>query len=188
MGGREGSVGGALGLVAALAAVLLAGSATSVEGQLRGGGPPDDEVGRSLELGVRAGIDYQGDSPILGGQLRLSVDPWRRVDLLPSVEFVFQNALTERQVNLDGAFYVDDGRTLYLGGGAAYRNTYYLDEDNRPLPTRETRTGYNVFGGIHLSSTEFPLRLQVEGRWTFIDDFEPRTIELGLNYPIPLGF
>jgi len=171
-----------------LAVVLLAMNASSVEGQLRGGGPPEDDEGRSLELGVRVGVDYQGDTPVLGGQLRVSVDPWRRVDLLPSVEFVFRNALTERQVNLDGAFYLDGNRTVYLGGGAAYLNTYYLDDDDHPLPTRETRTGANVFVGIHLSSTELPLRLQVEGRWTFVADFKPRTIALGLNYPLPLGF
>jgi hypothetical protein len=164
---------------------LLLGGFSRAHGQERDG-PPEGTVGSRLEIGVRAGIDYQNDAPLLGGQLRISVDPWRRIDFLPSVEVTFQEGLTERQYNLDGAFYLDGTRTLYLGGGAAYRNTYFL-ENREPLDERETRLGYNVFGGIHVAPFRLPLTVQLEGRWTFVDDFKPQTLMVGVNYAIPLG-
>jgi hypothetical protein len=164
---------------------LLAGGPSHARGQ-EPEGPPEGSVGSRLEIGVRAGLDYQTEAPLLGGQLRISVDPWGRIDFLPSAEFTFQSGLTERQYNLDGAFYLDRTRSFYVGGGAAYRNTYYLEE-RAPLAERETRLGYNVFGGIHIAPFRLPLTVQLEGRWTFIDDFQPKTLVLGVNYPAPLG-
>jgi hypothetical protein len=165
---------------------LLSASPSYAWGQERDG-PPRDAVGSRLEIGARVGVDYQNDVAILGGQLRISVDPWRRIDFLPSAELTFQEGLTERQYNLDGAFYLDGTRTLYVGGGAAFRNTYYLDGGDEPLAERETRVGANAFGGVHLAPFRLPLTVQVEGRWTFIDDFRPQTLIVGVNYAIPLG-
>lgn len=173
-----------------LAIMLLFVSKGDVEAQLRP--PPSSEEQpspRRLEIGVRAGLDYQDDSPSLGAHARISVDPWRRLDLLPSVEVTFQDRLTEKQFNLDGGLYLDGSRTLYVGSGAAFRNTLYLDGDGAPLPERETRTGFNLFAGLHLvSPSDLPVALQLEARWTFVGDFEPRTLVIGVNYPVPLGF
>jgi hypothetical protein len=177
-------------VVSILAVVLLCASARPMEAQLRPAPPTEERPPPArLEIGVRAGLDYQNDSPSLGGHARVSVDPWRRLDLLPSVEFTFQDRLTEKQFNLDGALYLDGSRTLYVGSGAAFRDTFYLDDEGDPLAERETRTGFNLFAGLHLvSPSDLPVALQLEARWTFVGDFRPRTLVVGVNYPIPLGF
>ena len=177
-------------VVSILAIVLLCATARQAEAQLRPGPPTEERPSPArLEIGVRAGIDYSDDSPSLGGHARISVDPWRRVDLLPSVEFTFQDQLTEKQFNLDGSLYLDGSRTLYVGSGAAFRDTFYLDDEGDPLPEQEIRTGFNVFAGLHFASpSDLPVAVQLEARWTFVGDFEPRTLVLGVNYPIPLGF
>ena len=172
--------------LAILLSLLALGTGT-VEAQLR----PSERAeppGRSIEPGVRVGLDYQNDAPILGGQVRLSIDPWLRLDLIPSVEFTFQEGLTERQINLDAAFFLDPGRTVFVGGGAAYRNTIYLDDQEDPLPNRETRTGFNVLAGLHLAFTTVPVAMTVEARWSFVDNFEPQTLVVGVGYPLSLGF
>lgn len=170
----------ALSWIAVLA--LLVGSASTAHAQQTSGE-------RALEIGARAGYDYREDVPVLGAHLRIPVDPWRRVDLVPSVELRFQSGVTERQYNLDGAFYLDQTRTLYIGGGAAFLNTFFLDdEDGGLLDTRETRTGYSVFGGLHDLPGWGDLTPQVEIRWSFVDVLRPRNISVGLNYSVPLGF
>lgn len=163
----------------------LALLAVPAEGQRTEDGP-SQPTGRTLEIGPRVGIDYHAESMVVGGQLRFAVDPWQRLDFVPSMELTFQGGLTERQLNLDGAIYIDRARTLYVGGGAAYRNTYYL-EDGVVLDERETRTGYSLFAGLHLPRGERFFETQVEFRWSFVDHFEPRIVAIGLNYAIPLS-
>lgn len=141
-----------------------------------------------LEIGPRVGLDYRENALVLGGQIRVPVDPWRRVELVPSFDFTFETGVTERQLNLDGAVYLDGGRTLYLGGGAAFRNTLWPADDGELGGERETRTGYTIFGGVHGGRAFSTFVTQIELRWSFIDPFEPRSVTLGLNYPVPLGF
>ncbi|HZD06357.1 MAG TPA: hypothetical protein VE173_15710 [Longimicrobiales bacterium] len=169
-----------------LALALVAGTAHDVSAQRRSAAAMRRE-GRVLEIGSRIGMDITDNVLVLGGHLRIPVDPWQRFELMPGFDFTFQSGLTERQLELDGAFFIDGARILYLGGGAAFRNTRYL-ENRQVLEQRETRTGYSVFAGLHGGTFLDALTTQIEFRWTFVDDFKPRTITLGFDYPIPLGF
>lgn len=170
-----------------LALIVLATSVSGAAAQR-----PSEAVmrreGRVLEIGPRIGMDITDNVFVLGGHLRIPVDPWQRFELMPGFDLTFQSGLTERQFELDGALYIDEARTFYLGGGAAFRNTFYLGENNQLLDRRETRTGYSLFGGLHGGTFLDVLVTQIEFRWTFVDDFRPRTITLGFDYPIPLGF
>lgn len=169
-----------------VALILLAGWASPGSAQPRPGAEPE---GRVLEVGPRIGFDYRDNVLVLGAQLRLPVDPWYRLEFVPSMDFTFHSGLTERQYNLDGAIYLDSGRSVYVGGGAAFRNTFFeIGEGGELLGERETRTGYSLFGGFHGGSVAGTLVTQVEFRWSFVDRFEPQSVSVGLNYPIPLGF
>lgn len=163
---------------------LLAGWASPAHAQQ----PRPATEERILEIGPRIGYDYRENVAVLGAHLRLPIDPWHRLEFVPSGDLTFRSGFTERQLNLDGTLYVDGSRSLYIGAGWAFRNTFYLDENRQPLDERETRSGYTLFGGLHAAATVGIFVPQIEARWTFVDVFEPKTISLGLNYPIPLGF
>lgn len=160
------------------AAVLPLSVATAVPAHAQGAPQPV----RALEVGARAGMDIRNEAPLLGVQLRMPVDPWLRLDLVPGAELVFQSGFTERQYNLDGALYLDAGRSLYVGGGAAFLDTFYLDEDGELLEEREIRSGYSVFGGFHGTAAPGGFAPHIELRWTYVDVFELRTIYIGVNY------
>lgn len=172
----------------ALALAAFAGSPDDLVAQGRPGGGGETPSRRILRIGPRAGFDLLQEALVLGAHLSVPVDPWNRVAFSPSVDATFLSGLTEYQFNLDGAVYLDPRQSVYLGAGAAFRNTYYTDEAGEALDERETRTGYTLFGGINGARIGDLFLTQLEFRWSFVDDFEPRTLTLGFNYPVPLDF
>jgi hypothetical protein len=134
-------------------------------------------------LGAHVGMEQHAafEGLLLGGQAHVLVDPWGRVTLLPNAHFEFRNGVRDWQANADAAFMPT--RSLYLGGGLAFRNTIYDEELGR-----ETRRGYSLFLGLRAPAVQGRLSAQIEVRWSFISQLRPRTLTVGLNYPVLIVF
>lgn len=169
-----------------LFAALLLGLVPPSEAaaQLRTEPPEPPSPGRALTVGARVGVDIANDGLVLGGQIRIPVDPWRRVEVMPSASVDFLSGITEMQLEADAAVFVDRQRRLYVGGGAAFRNTVY--EDTGPEGgEREFRTGYSLIAGARTRAggpLDFGTQLQI--RYVSVDRFEPLYLTLGLNFPL----
>jgi hypothetical protein len=139
---------------------------------------------RTLDAGLRVGNDFELDAFVVGAFAALPVDPWRRVALYPGFDLTFLDGLTEWQASADLAVFPFGSRALYVGGGAVFRNSVYLDADGELLPDRETRNGASAFVGARTRTERFVTHL--EFRRVFIDDFAPTSVTLGVAFPIPL--
>ena len=164
----------------AACALLGAGS-----GRGEGGGDQPAPQGRltsgarGVFVGAHAGFDMKNDAIVVGAQSHLIADPWGRIDVIPNMDVTFISGITEYQFNAEAAAVVIPG--LYVGGGAAFRNTVYEDS---PGADRETRRGYTLFVGIRPPSRSGGLTTQAELRRTSVDRFRPVTLTVGLNYPL----
>jgi hypothetical protein len=130
-------------------------------------------------VGAKAGVDYLFDGYVVGAQALILPDPWGRVVLMPSAEKEFRQGLQDWQVNADIAFMLTRG--FYLGGGFAQRNTIYDETIGK-----ETRSGHSIILGFREPPSSGRLGTQVEMRWSVISFMRPRTITLGMNYPLVL--
>lgn len=130
-------------------------------------------------LGAHAGVDYLFDGFVAGGQAIFMVDPWGRLSLVPNAEVEFRRGLRDWQANADLAVAPVSG--VALGGGLSWRNTIYEEEAGR-----ETRRGYSVFVGYRAPPSPRRFGPQIELRWSFIDRLRPRTLTIGVNFPVLL--
>lgn len=132
-------------------------------------------------VGIRAGYDYNSTGSVVGAQIRVPILPSGHVEVVPNGEVTFLTGLKEYQYGVD-AVLLSGGRSggLYAGGGIAWRSTIYEGSD------RETRRAPTVVVGAR-SSALFgaPFGTQIEMRWSFPEgDFKPRTLSLGVNFPL----
>lgn len=167
--------------------VLLFGlgpGAPDVAAQLRTGSPEAPAPSRVLTVGVRAGADLANEGLVLGAQVRIPVDPWRRLELVPSASVDFLAGIAEYQLEADAVLFVDRMRRLYVGGGAAFRNTIY-EETADGDEERETRTGYSLLAGARtLDGGPLDMGTQLQIRYVSVDRFEPLYVTLGVNFPL----
>lgn len=137
---------------------------------------PGDDVRSGVLVGGRVGFDLRNEALVLGAQSHLLLDPWGVTALMPNAEVAFLSGITEYQLNADAAAVLFQG--LYFGGGAAFRNTVFEG------PEREWRTGYNLFVGFRSPLRREGLSTQLELRWTFVEEFRPRIVSVGVNVPV----
>ena len=130
-------------------------------------------------VGAHAGVDYLFDGFVAGGQAIFLVDPWGRLALIPNAELEFRRGLRDWQANADAA--VMPARGIFVGGGLAWRNTIFEEELGR-----ETKQGYSAFVGYREPPSPGQFAPQIELRWSFIDRLRPRTLTIGLNFPVLL--
>jgi len=135
---------------------------------------------RGVAIGARLGQEYDIDAWAVGGQLRATFDPWGAIELMPNgdVYFLRQGEGRDWQLNADAAVAL---LGIYVGGGLAFLNgRFEVDEPD------ETRTGYNLFAGLRAPLAPGRFGFQAEFRWSWVDDRKPRTVSIGLNYPLVL--
>lgn len=139
---------------------------------------------RILEVGVRGGVDYDQEAFVAAIFLRVPVDPWRRLALMPGAEIEFLNGTQEWQIDADAVVLLGSRRTLFLGGGPAFRSARYPDAPGK----REIRTGYSLVVGFRTAPAPGSLGTQFEFRMIDVDAYEPRVISLGVTWGFGLPF
>ena len=141
------------------------------------GGPilePQGGPGWLPTVGVRGGFDYRNSSPSVGALLRLPIPlPVLRPALTPGGDLVFQDGLTERQAMVDLTV---DLFGIAVGGGPAWMNTIFGEDDSAP---RETRQGWTALAGVRSAGR---IGTSLEFRWLFVDDIKPRYIMLAVTF------
>lgn len=137
----------------------------------------------AVSAGPRIGFDQGSQGELVGLQIHVPVLRNGRVELMPSADVTFLTRLREYQLNAE-VVYVSAGRRggLHVGGGVAFRNSIYGPDPDTP---RSTERGYSVVAGVRSGATG-PFGVQLEVRWTFLDVAvrDPRTISLGINFPL----
>ena len=132
---------------------------------------------------MRLGYDQSARGEIIGGQIRIPILPNGSVELVPNGDVTFLTGIRDYGFNVD-AVYLTGGRRggVYLGGGLALRSSIFGDD---PDGARETKAGLGAVVGVK-GGGPGPLGTQVEFRWIFLpdDDYDPRTISLGVNFPL----
>src|SRR5689334_3698388 len=97
------------------------------------GGP-----GPVFTAGVRGGRDFEDHAWSLGGQVGIRLQD--RVEIRPSGDWYLGDQTPFRwQLNADATVTFGPGRSIYLGGGAAFVKVLALDK---------VKTGYNGFVGL----------------------------------------
>lgn len=136
---------------------------------------PYDEVeprggGTAVQLGPRAGYDYDGDTYSAGAQLRVPI--WRRsrFTLTPSADLYNDGTRTDWQANLDLLMAPGPRGGIYAGLGFAWV---------------EAATGreraINQVIGLQIPLGRGPLRSYVEARWTELDRKTVFRLVVGVN-------
>lgn len=159
----------------ALAALHAPADAQGLPGPAAGWAP--------VEVGVRAGYDYNSTGYLLGGQIHVPVLPSGMFEIMPSGDVTFLKGLKEYQFSVD-ALFVSGGRSggFYVGGGLGVRNSIY---DH--APDRETKTTPTIVVGVRTAQIpEIHLVPQLEVRWIFLPDVkvDPRVLTFGVNIPL----
>ena len=132
-----------------------------------------------VEFGVRGGHSFEDRVASAGAQLRIPL--LRQLLILPSGDvFLGDEAESEWQLNGDLAVNPDELGGLYGGLGVAF-----TDQDPDGDGEDEVETGYNIFAGLSGRSL-FEARVEpfVEARWTYLEDFSPFRLVLGINVPV----
>jgi hypothetical protein len=154
------------GLILAAAAVALLPTTVFAQGRARSGfiqGP--------IEVGPRAGRDFENHAWSLGGQVRIPVG--RKLELRPSGDAFFpRHGKTGWQANGDADIKLGPGGTIYGGGGIAF---VHLGDD-------KTRTGYNIFFGLIAAQAEAKMHPFLEFRWTFVNGTSPFRLVGGVTW------
>ena len=126
-----------------------------------------------IEVGIRAGRDFENHAWSLGGLLRIPIQ--QRLELRPSGDAFFpKDGKTGWQANGDAAIPFGPGGTVYGGGGIAF---VHLNGD-------KTRTGYNLFFGLIPSNAQTGWKPFLEFRWTFVNSTSPFRLVGGVTRPI----
>lgn len=159
-----------IGLILVVAALALL--PTAALAQRRGGGGSAFIKG-PIEVGPRAGRDFENHAWSLGGQVRLPVG--HKLELRPSADVFFpSHGKTGWQANGDADIKFGPGGTVYGGGGIAF---VHLNGD-------KTRTGYNLFFGLIGAQADAKVQPFVEFRWTFVNDTSPFRLVGGFTWRI----
>jgi len=151
----------------AIIMALLPGTAAAQRGRKSGllKGP--------IEVGIRAGRDFENHAWSVGGLLRIPIQ--QRLELRPSADAFFpKDGKTGWQANGDAAIPFGPGGTVYGGGGIAF---VHLNGD-------KTRTGYNLFFGLIPSNAQTGWKPFLEFRWTFVNSTSPFRLVAGVTRPI----
>jgi len=169
-------------LLAALALTLVLPATGEAQFGTRQDRRAPVERSRALELGVKAGIDFEVDGLALGGHLRLPVDPWLRVELMPGFLYSFSDLQDQYQIDADVVAILGPGGVLYAGGGAAFRSAFFETEQDE----RRLETGYNLIVGFKEARAfgDRSLNAQLEYRFTDVDRVETSIVTLGLTFPL----
>ena len=132
-----------------------------------------------VQFGVRGGHSFDERVASAGAQLRVPL--LRQLLVLPSGDvYLGDAARSDWQINGDLAVAPDGFGGLYGGIGVAFLN-HDPDEDGDD----EAETGYNLFAGL-VGNPLLDARVEpfVEARWTYVDDFSPFRLVLGINVPV----
>ena len=124
-----------------------------------------------IALGPRVGRDFENHAWSVGGQVTVPVGT--NLELRPSGDLFFpKDGDTGWQANGDAAFHIGSGKRFYAGAGIAFAHP----------GGGETKTGYNLFGGLSADPTLSRTTPFLEARWTFVNDTSPFRLALGFNY------
>ena len=162
--------------------VLCSTVAQGADAQRRRPAPRNDPFGWGggpVEFGVRGGHSFEERVASAGAQLRIPL--LRQLVIVPNGDvFLGDDAESEWQVNGDLAVSPDELGGLYGGIGVAL-----VSHDSEADGEDDVDTGYNLFAGLSGRSL-FEARVApfVEARWTYLDDFSPFRLNLGINVPV----
>jgi hypothetical protein len=157
--------------VAALLVTLWGALAPRAEAQGRRRGRPGLRAVMPPELGPRVGYDFRVDDWSVGGQFRV---PGSRLETLLSGDVYFAGTPRPWQLNLDLAFHLRPGGTLYFGGGVGIYHVVTTD------------VAPNLLLGLKPGPRRrfSPIRPYAEGRCTFLDGGTPFRLVFGVNVAI----
>lgn len=134
----------------------------------------------TVEFGVRGGYDFDSEVGSAGAQLRVPLID--QLLLVPSgdVFFAGDESETAWQLNADVVVRPDAMGGLYGGVGAAFLRADFDGDDDE-----EVEAGYNLFAGIQGSRLlDTRVRPFAEARWSWVDDFDPFRLVVGINTPV----
>ena len=162
------------GLVSALLLMLIVTGAEAQRGLRPAGGGPIGPV-TPPAIGARVGLDFDEGAMSVGGQARFMLPFLPGLELMPSADVFFLDEKNEWQLNLDAALQLLP--ILYGGAGLA------VARDSLPTSSGPSiETGYNLFLGLNVPSSRFPIKPFAEARWTIINRFvQPFRIVAGLS-------
>jgi hypothetical protein len=143
-------------------------------GPRRGPGPsPSSET---FTIVPRAGYDLKYQEGVVGLLLRIPTRVVPGLAVQAAGDFTFLSGATERQLSLDLVY---DLGGIRLGGGPVFRNTYWGTLNQG----RETRSGYSVVLGLGgAPGPRSPISVELELRFVWVDDFNPRPLTLGIGF------
>lgn len=128
-------------------------------------------VPTAVELGLRGGYDYDGDTYSAGGQLRIPL--WRRSRfvLAPSGDIYNDGNRTDWQANVDLLMSPGPGGGLYAGLGFGWV------EDGRPQRERAV----NQVAGLTRPLGRGAGQVYLEARWTALNRKTAFRLVFGVN-------
>lgn len=143
---------------------------------------PPVERSRALEIGIRGGIDFEVDGLALGAHLRLPVDPWLRVELMPGFLYSISDLEDQYQIDADAVVLLGPRGAIYAGGGAAFRSAFFETGQEE----RRFETGYNLVVGFKEARAfgDRSVISQLEYRFTAVDRIETSIVTIGFNFPL----
>ena len=118
----------------------------------------------------------------LAAAAQLRVPLMRQLLLVPSgdVFFAGDNSETSWQINTDVVVRPDELGGLYGGVGAAFLRADFDGDDDE-----EVEAGYNLFAGLEGARLlDTRVRPFAEARWSWVDDFDPFRLVIGINTPV----
>ena len=134
--------------------------------------------GMPLEVGVRAGYDYDGDVPSAGAQMRVPIPRLRGFMLVPSADIFDADANADDradwQMNVDLLMSAGPRGGLYAGLGFGWV------EEGRPKRER----AINQVLGLRLPVGRRGMRAYIEGRWTELARDTVFRLVGGVNIPL----
>lgn len=137
--------------------------------------------GRALPATAEARLawDYRSEAPGLGVALRLPLLGGRG-DLLAGGDAVFRDGLTEVQAHVDALVVLGGRGAIVVGGGPVWLSSVFESGGER-----EGRWGYGAVAGVRqLPDPDQTVGFVLELRWVFVDELEPRFLELGVALPL----
>ncbi|MBT3343050.1 MAG: hypothetical protein HN712_25405 [Gemmatimonadetes bacterium] len=130
--------------------------------------------GTPVEIGVRVGHDYDGDTPSAGGQLRLPIPRLRGFVLVPSVDIYNDGTGADWQANVDLLMSGGPRGGIYAGLGYGWAEEG-LEERERAI---------NQILGLRIPLGDGGTRAYIEGRWTELARDNVFRLVGGLNIPL----
>jgi hypothetical protein len=155
--------------------LLLALTAPPVQAQF--GSRPRQARPRAEAFMVvpRGGIDFEYQDGVVGLLLRVPTRVIPGVALQAAGDLTFVESGTSRRLALDVVY---DFRGLRVGGGPVFRNGFWVDSQ----AVRDTRSGFSLLLGVGGSVLgRSAITTEIEARFVWVDDLNPRPVTLGLS-------